>query len=642
MNKRFIAALYVFSCVLLIGMWFTTQELAAAVEYSALLGAPLLIIDNKIPIYTPWKYVEWYFEFGKVIPKVFDQTSIWVYVSTFIAFIAAGLVARKPKSFTSHGTATWADEKDIVNAGLLDKPCLFGKRGKMKKIGCFLAKILGKKGVVKKAGVVFGLTERTQKYLRHDGPEHMIVMAPTRSGKGVSVIIPTLLTWLHSAIVTDIKGENWGITAGFRKYVLRQKVIKFEPTSFDNSSARFNPFDEIRIRTPREVSDIQNITNIIVDPQGKGDLNHWQMAAQSLLVGAILHLKYVDPENASLGGLVKFLTEPSDNRPQGIIDVLNEMKDMDHVSEGDKILAELYNTSGYDVNKHPIVRQTAMEMLQKAEEELAGVVSTVTAILSVYRDPILAKNLSSSTFRINDLMNHAVPVSLYLVVPPSDLDRMNPVFRLIVELIVRRSIEKMEFEDGKAKQGYKHKLLLLLDEFPGLGRLDTMERSLAYIAGYGIKALIIVQSLNQLNKIYTEKNSIVDNCHVRIFFTPNDVNTPEYITKMLGKYTEVVTSESTQKNEIFGGSLSTSSIARDLMTSGEVAKLGKEDELVFVTGFSPIKAKKIRYYEDENFKTRLMNAPSVSDSTVDIVKGGRDWLKKVPSQTKCGSYCYTD
>lgn len=586
-NKKLPIALISGAFISITGLWINTQRFASAVDYHPLLGKPITFF-NDLPVYLPYKLIEWYSEFGDILPDVFKAIAPGLTMTYLLALGVIMLILKKEKKLDSHGTAEWATKEDIIKAELLADE-----------------------------GVMLGKTEEGE-YLKHNGAEHALLMAPTRSGKGVGCIIPTLLSWLHSVIVTDIKGENWALTSGWRK-AIGQIVIKLEPTADDYSTARFNPFDEIRAKTSKEIADTQNIANILVDPQGKGDLSHWQLSAASLMVGSIIYLKYVEPENASLGRLIELLTSPPPDDPEGDIrSVLQRMRTIKHVEDGDTIITDIYGKTVFDSTQHPIVCQTCTEMLNKADDELAGVVSTVTSILSVYRDPVLARNLATSDFSIKDLMNHEKPVSLYMVFPPSDIDRMTPIFRLIIEMIIRRSIEKMEFKDSQAVKAYKHRMLLILDEFPALGRLDTMERALAYIAGYGIKALLIVQSLNQLYKTYTENNSIIDNCHIRVFFTPNDDKTPGLISRLLGKYTRFVQSESTNKKDILAilsGSESTSQIGRDLMTADEVSKLNKAYELIFVAGFSPMKVKKIIYYLDKTFdyRNRKFKAPVKSD-----------------------------
>lgn len=569
-------------------MWVSTQQIAAMLEYPIEFGTPVFIFQDT-PIYLP-KFMFWWFTYGDYATEQFSAAAA---ASTYGAVMGAGFILifafvrlNRKKEATSHGTARWADAKEIKKSGLL--------QGK---------------------GVVFGLTQ-DGRYLRHDGAEHILCMAPTRSGKGVGIIIPTLLVWRHSVLVTDIKGENWGLTAGFRQKHLGNRVLKFDPTDDSGTAAKFNPLSEIRIRTRSEVRDTQNLADILVDPQGTGQLDHWAKTGHALLVGVALHLLYIN-ESTKLADLASFLSNPE----MEFEETLEVMKNYEHVSNAD-FFQELY---GKRTKVHPIVAESAQELLNKSDNERSGVLSTAMSFLSLYRDPIVASNTAYSTFTIADLMNHEKPVSLYLVVPPSDINRTRPLIRMILNLVVRQLTEKMEFSEGKAVQLYKHKLLLLLDEFPALGRLDAFEAALAFIAGYGLKSLLIVQSLNQLNKTYTNQNSIVDNCHIRIVYTPNDEKTPEFISKLLGTKTEVIENKSYQSSFMKvmpkSVSITTQETARQLLTPGELTQFPNHEEIVLVAGIPPIRARKVKYYEDKNFKSRLMEAPNASDNLRATVTG---------------------
>lgn len=562
--------------IMIAGVWVSTQQIAASLKYPRQFGKPLII--NQKPIYGPY-FFNWWLTYGKYASKQFDRAAPATFIGLVlgVGFLVSVRLLGEKKAETSHGTARWAAEADIQKTGLLNNQ-----------------------------GVVLGLTKEGR-YLRHNGAEHIMVMAPTRSGKGVGIIIPTLLTWEGSVLITDIKGENWGITAGFRQQHLGNKVLKFDPTSNDGSSIKFNPLNEVRLKTPNEVRDVQNIADMIVDPQGTGQLDHWSKTGHALLVGVVLHMKYTNP-NATLNDVATFLSNPE----QTFEDSLNEMLTAIHDTEN--TFQEIYGVSSLN---HPVVAQAARELLNKSPNELSGVLSTAMSFLGLYRDPIIAKNTAVSEFSIADLMNHDSPVSLYLVVPPSDINRARPLIRMILNQIVRRLTETMKFQNGKPVISYKHRLLLLLDEFPALGRLDTFEAALAFIAGYGLKSLLIIQSLNQLNKTYTLNNSIVDNCHVRVVYTPNDAQTPEFISKLLGMKTEVIKTQSYQgqRLNLFLPKMSTntSHTSRPLLTPGEVSQLAAEEEIIFVAGTPPIKARKIKYYQDRNFQRRLMNAPVKSD-----------------------------
>lgn len=175
-----------------------------------------------------------------------------------------------------HGSAQWATRAEVRATGLLPA------RGQP----------------VRGVYVGAGRDPKTKrkKYLTHDGPEHVLAFAPTRSGKGVGLVMPTLLTWPHAVLVHDLKGENWALTAGWRQRDLGSRCLKFDPTVDDDSRVRFHPLQEVRLGTVFEIKDVQNIATMIVDPDGKGLMDHWARTGHALLVGAILHVLYAAPD----------------------------------------------------------------------------------------------------------------------------------------------------------------------------------------------------------------------------------------------------------------------------------------------------------------------------------------------------------
>src|SRR3546814_166435 len=184
---------------------------------------------------------------------------------------------------------------------------------------------------------------------------------------------------------------------------------------------------------------------------------------------------------------------------------------------------------------HPVVASAAREVLNKSENERSGVLSTAMSFLGLYRDPTVAAVTSRCDWRIADLVEGEHPVSLYLVIPPSDISRTKPLVRLVLNQIGRRLTEKL---DADRSDDRKHRLLMMLDEFPALGRLDFFETSLAFMAGHGVRAFLIAQSLNQIEKAYGEHNSILDNCHARVAFATNDDRTRRRVSDALGVATE--------------------------------------------------------------------------------------------------------
>lgn len=384
----------------------------------------------------------------------------------------------------------------------------------------------------------------------------------------MGLVVPTLLTWPGSAIVHDIKGENWQLTAGFRAQ--HGRALLFDPTNGD--SAAYNPLLEVR-KGEWEVRDVQNVADVLVDPEGSLERrNHWEKTSHSLLVGAILHVLYAEADK-TLAGVAAFLSDP--NRP--IETTLLAMLTTRHLD---------------DSGPHPVVASAARELLNKSDNERSGVLSTAMSFLGLYRDPVVARVTRQCDWRIADLASNPRPATLYLVVPPSDISRTKPLIRLVLNQIGRRLTEELR------PTGRRHRMLLMLDEFPALGRLDFFESALAFMAGYGIKSFLIAQSLNQIEKAYGANNSILDNCHVRVSFATNDERTAKRVSDALGAATEMKAMKNYAGHRLspWLGHLmvSRSETARPLLTPGEIMQLPPSDEIVMMSGLHPIRAKKAR------------------------------------------------
>ncbi|WJR59422.1 conjugal transfer protein TraG [Pseudomonas alloputida] len=547
--------------IVIAGVWGATQWTAAALGYQVRLGSPWFDLLGT-PIYHPWKLFEWWFSYGAYTPEIFDTGGAIAGSSGMVAVAVAIAMSvwrsRQARLVTTYGSARWANAHDIRKAGLTQPEGVF-------------------------------LGQHDRQYLRHEGPEHVLTFAPTRSGKGVGLVVPTLLSWPASAVIHDIKGENWQITAGWRSRF--SHCLLFNPT--DAKSAAYNPLLEVR-RGAHEVRDVQNIADILVDPEGALEKrNHWEKTSHALLVGAILHVLYAG-EDKTLRGVANFLSDPAS--PFEL--TLHRMMTTPHLGEG----------------PHPVVASAAREVLNKSDNERSGVLSTAMSFLGLYRDPTVAEVTSRCDWRIADLIAAEHPVSLYLVVPPSDISRTKPLIRLILNQIGRRLTESLDGSDGIER---RHKLLLMLDEFPALGRLDFFETALAFMAGYGIRSFLIAQSLNQIDKAYGQNHSILDNCHVRVTFATNDERTAKRISETLGTATELRAQCNYAGHRLapWLGHLMVSrqETARPLLTPGEVMQLPPDDAVVMVSSMAPIKARKLRYYADANFKQRVLPPPELAD-----------------------------
>lgn len=586
------------------GLQGATQYFARAFQYHPALGA------HVERFYPPWGIVSWAHRWHAAYPdKLMEAGGVGITITGagLICLVAIKMLTANTSRANQylHGSARWANVTDIRAAGLLPKRRTFAQ----------LVRGLAPPGG---AGVYVGgwLDKRGRfHYLRHDGPEHVLTYAPTRSGKGVGLVVPTLLSWGQSAVVTDLKGELWALTAGWRQKHARNKVLRFEPASA-NGSVCWNPLDEIRVATEREVGDVQNLATLIVDPDGKGLETHWQKTSQALIVGVILHALYkarAEGTAATLPAVDAMMSDPA----RAIGELWMEMITYGHV----------------DGLNHPVIGAAARDMLDRPEEEAGSVLSTAKSYLALYRDPIVARNVAKSEFKIRDLMHNDSAVSLYIVTQPNDKARLRPLVRVLVNMIVRQLADRMDFKEGRSVAHYRHRLLMMMDEFPSLGRLDIMQESLGFLAGYGIKCYLICQDINQLKSRdvgYGPDESITSSCHIQNAYPPNRVETAEHLSKLTGQTTvakEQITTSGRRSSALLGQvSRTIQETQRSLLTvdeclrmpgplkagNGDIERPG--DMVVYVAGYPAIYGKQPLYFKDPVFLARAMlAAPAGSD-----------------------------
>ncbi|MFM2345243.1 MAG: hypothetical protein RLZZ210_1857, partial [Pseudomonadota bacterium] len=449
-------------------------------------------------------------------------------------------------------------------------------------------------------GVFVGAIEHknTWHFLRHNGVEHCLALAPTRSGKGICLVVPTLLTWEQSAIIYDIKRELWHLTSKYRNKI--GKCYLFDPSSPESSC--FNPLSEVRLCTEKQIADAQNIAYMLVDRDGLGfDGDYWKEASYVLLIGAILYVLHND-SNANLYDVLSFFSSEDTNHLT--------MDKMAKFECHDKIAQKEIQNIGNSMFKTP-------------EKELAGIINSASKCLSIFRDPLIQKITSYSEFSILDIVNSEKPISLYMAFDPSNLDRLRPLIRLITNQILKKLTESMKFENGQGLSPHKYKLLMMLDEFTALGKLEILQRSLGFMASYGIKAYLIAQDISQVHACYTGNESLTANCHIQVAFTPNSgrIETAKYLSDLLGNKTEYKTAISISgktgniKNDGFSSHID--EIKRPLMTAEEILRmkgLTKDGEkvidtgnmLIFVNGINPIFGKQAPYFMNGSMMSRIV------------------------------------
>lgn len=345
----------------------------------------------------------------------------------------------------------------------------------------------------------------------------------------------------------------------------------------------------------------------------------------SWLSTAILHVVYrvhlTDNRRASLADVRSFMSKapPVETGANG-----EDAPDYTAMfaASFESLLVEMLN---FD-HRNPVINQAVQDgignMLKKAQSERSGVHSSAVTGLGLWADPLVASNTGHSDWMVNDLMNGDKPAALYLVVPPSDIERLRPLMRIMVTQIVGRLTESMAFADGASVKGYRHRLLMLLDEFPAIGKIDVLEKAIAFVATYGIKLFVVVQDLVQLHSIYSKDEGITGNCHVRVAFAPNNLVTGEYLSKLTGKTTVIQAKRSRSDKSVSDGVQET---GRPLLTPDEAMCLPgirKEGDriipgevLTFIAGQSPIRGTQYLYFQDPELLSRAkIPAPTPEDA----------------------------
>ncbi len=616
------------ACVsLVVGLQSATQYFAYTFQYQEVLGKHLG------SLYQPWAILEWAWRWAHDYPLQLRQAgSVGMIVAAsglLCLAIARTIQASRPRPHPFlHGSARWANRDDLEAATLLPRA------------RTIMEWVKGTPPQPADGVYVGGWLDRRGKlhYLRHSGPEHVLTYAPTRSGKGVGLVIPTLLSWPHSALVADLKGELWDLTAGWRQQHAQNKVLRFEPAAAQGT-VRWNPLDEVRLGTDHEVADVQNLATILVDPDGRGLESHWQKTSQALLVGVMLHALYQarhEGTTTSLPAVDRMLADPQ--RP--IAELWKEMTTCAHVMG----------------QVHPVVGAAARDMLDRPEEEAGSVLSSAKSYLALYRDPLVAHNVSASEFRIRDLMHHGNPVSLYLVTKPNDKARLRPLIRVFVAMALRLLTDTIAFQrEPLPPSGFmgllarlgirstppplttraasRHRLLGMLDEFPSLGKLEIFQESLAFMAGYGLKFYLICQDLNQLRSReigYGADEAISSNCHIQNAFPPNRLETAEHLSRLTGQTTVVQDKLTVSRRRLSLVQVQESrthhEVQRPLLTpdeclrmpgpkkdaQGQIMEAG--DMVIYVAGCPAIYGRQPLFFQDPIFAARAaIPPPAVSD-----------------------------
>jgi type IV secretory pathway TraG/TraD family ATPase VirD4 len=443
--------------------------------------------------------------------------------------------------------------------------------------------------------------------LRDTRDRHVLAFAPSGTGKTTCLVIPTLLEWPASAVVLDVKGELWHTTAAYRRSGLGNLCLRFDPACADGTAARYNPLLVIP-RTLEDVKYAQSVADVLVDPDGRdAPRSFWEQSAHALLVGTILHVLYAAPEK-SLAGCAHLLSDPG----CPVRTTLDIMLRTHHDPEQTMGWRDPY--TGRPTPTHPAIAAAARAVLDMDPRTSSGVIATAQSHLDLFRDPILAANTAASDFTAEDLVRADRPVTLYLTLAPGDLNRLRGLVRLILNQLCRRLTERLDFAPAAPR---RRPLLLLLDEFTALGKLDFFGRALAYLRGYGIRVYISIQALVQLHEVYGDHQSITANCPLQIAFAPADIQTADLLSKMTGQRTVNLTTRSLSGASLVlaprRATIARHAHPRPLLTPDEVRRLPDNEALIFAAGHAPIRGRRHPYYLDPTLLARIAPPPPKSD-----------------------------
>lgn len=657
MNKKKIS-LFLLVVSLILVSFIGTQTFATKTNYHKSLGKPLFILGNKTPVYFPLRILFW-LKYAKSAPKAMEEAQNNMTISFFIFFIIIAFINKKKSKIDVHGSSEWATKEDIDKmtffpylkgdyekeyeySGVVElykkhiyevKPYIKleipeNNLSKFTSITKYLTVEKNwKNNEYKKHGVFIG-RDQYGRDLIDMSSGHVMMIAKTGGGKGVSVVLTTLWTWKGSTLVNDIKGENWLYTAGYRRSI-GHKVFRFHATAdgVKSVSCHYNPMVEIRKGTVYEYQDTRLIAETIISPNKLKD-PFFGPSGVNYLTAVILHVLYRKTRGiANLADVYNFITSPQYTEDQK----LQQMMTTEHnTGDNEDLFNEIYNdviiTKNGSPNPliHPKVARVGRDMADRADKERSGIISSAKVELEAFAVPTIARNTAYSDFRISDLMNHEVPVDLYFVTPPNSVDITSVLLKLFINQITFILTEEIKLNKKGENTAYRHRLLMLMDEVAAIGRIALFHRAISYYRGYGIKVFMILQDLKQLKEIYGENNSFLGNMSTTIYYSTNDVDTAKYIETRLGNKTvKVVNKSYGAGGMLFRKNLNFSEqyVGRPLMTAGEIHNMGENESIILSAGKKPIKGKLARWYEDDEFKNKFARTERLTkSSSSDVIK----------------------
>jgi len=437
---------------------------------------------------------------------------------------------------------------------------------------------LRKRGLLASRGLILGRWRRRGPLIRAAGDAHVLLAAPTRSGKGAGFVIPNLLDWPGSAVVLDVKGENYLQTSGYRAEH-GQQVLLFDPESPD--SCRWNPLHRVSRDAACQARDLQRLAAALY-PRRTDAEAFWIQQARELFVGAAQFALETRGGAATFGQVRRFLDGPD---------------------LAGRICDSLAGDNGRSAGVSEGCANRLTRWASAGSEGLrAGILATAAERLLLWSEPLLERATSASDFRLAELRRQRI--SLYLRVSPGALTRLAPVLRLLLEELLQVNAEGLPALPGEESVP----VLLLLDEFPALGRIPALERAIAYMAGYGIRCCIVAQSEAQLQAVYGEvgARTLIENCAVRLHFAPRSSAEAAQLSAALGTVLvpQFTRQRSTAPFAAKAGSVSTTLAERPILSAAAARTMNPAESVLLLPGCPPVRARKLRWWLDREFRDR--------------------------------------
>lgn len=645
--------------VVVVGLFITTQKFAPMMNYDErVIGKPLIVLKSGYRLYNPGVFLLGVFkyafneEYSNYFFNAFPPTGISFIIAFFLYFVTALILNSHQKNQNVHGTARWGALKDLKDLGHLQRYGVVC--GELAKANVY-SKINPEKGNLVLHLHINFLTRKPKiaPLICHSGATNTWMIAPTRSGKGVSTIITTCINygvpyWAYdkkqhrkvikgrgSMVIFDPKGENYDATAGWRskfsivvpfrplgnrplpadgKTLTKTDIEKWkeENRTEDNPNpkpewtAHYNPILEIPDNPNTAFAWADMIAEIFFGSEkgkGGGDETSAYFAnkARDIFTAVVLHVRFA-PEDIipwkekNMSTVLAFMSEASNNGKTG-----EEVSEEENEGCGEAMCAEMIATDhGSDVINN-LIRLAANRSTMQPAKERGSTYSTVFSKISLFQDPLIAEATSYSDFSVDDFINGKNAISLYLIVPYNHIARIAPIFRMLITFMIKK------FSDGTTNANsvkLKIPCLFLLDEFPVLGYFPDIAQNMGILAGYGVTFFIVSQSVNQIVDVYGENHPFLDHCKTKIIYAPGNYKDANMVSQMIGNRSILLDNKSSNMASLGASNLSSQEISVSLINADELMKLEFSRCIVLLEGKPPYKGKKVVYYEDPRFKDK--------------------------------------